>query len=267
MIGRRELPAEYTAFNTEWGAPYGHAAAQQLSIQDRLDADGRAEFGPFAFQVNSLTRTFEYPWAFHAAEIRPGMRVIEVGGGLSGFQFVLARNGCEVFNVDPATSVNWTFVPGNSWSLSQENIDLLNVEFDTDVRLVPARLQDAPLQAGSFDRVFCLSVLEHVDLAEGQGVLKRAEELLAPGGRCVLTIDLFLDLKPFGVLDSNHWGTNIDVRELVAATGLELVHGDRAELFGFPEFDRDALVDRLDEIFIGNYPAVSQALVLEKPVA
>ncbi|MFI9388415.1 class I SAM-dependent methyltransferase [Kutzneria sp. NPDC052558] len=265
MIGRRNLPERYEAFNREWGAPYGHTIAQRLSIQDRLDSPERASFGPFAFQVNSLTRTFEYPWAFDAAELRKGMRVIEVGGGLSGFQFVVAGKGCEVVNVDPATSVNWTFVPGNSWSLSQENIDLLNETFGTDVRLVPQRLQDAPLEPGTFDRIFCLSVLEHLDLAEGQGVLKRAEELLAPGGRCVLTIDLFLDLKPFGVLDANHWGTNVDVRQLISATGMELVHGNRSELFGFPEFDRDGLVDQLDSLFIGNYPAMSQTLVLEKP--
>ena len=45
--------------------------------------------GPFGGQGNNSTREFEYPWCFHTAKLETGMHVLEVGGGLAGFQFVL----------------------------------------------------------------------------------------------------------------------------------------------------------------------------------
>ena len=57
--------------------------------------------GPFAFQDNNTSREFEYPWAFHSVSIHRGIRVVDVGGSLAGFQFVLARTGADVLNIDP----------------------------------------------------------------------------------------------------------------------------------------------------------------------
>jgi small ligand-binding sensory domain FIST len=37
------------------------------------------------------------------------------------------------------------------------------------------------------------------------------------------------------------------------------------ELFGHPEFDADKIQSRLDEFFVGDYPALAQCLVLQKP--
>ena len=89
--------------------------------------------------------------------------------------------------------------------------------------------------------------------------------MLRPGGRAVLTVDLFLDLKPFGVLDRNNWGINHNVAELVKNSGLTMIHGDPRELLGFPEFDYDRVVSLIPELHVGNfYPTVPQTLVLEK---
>lgn len=264
MIGRRDLPPDYLRWNERWGAPFGHPCAQQYGIGYRLRDPDIARFGPFAFQVNASTRQFEYPWAYFTARPAPGMRVLEVGGGLSGLQFVLALEGCDVTNVDPSSSEGWSLMPGMSWSLSLDNIRMLNAAFGTDVHIVEERVQDAPLPDGAFDRVFCMSVLEHVDVEEGKRVLRAVERLLAPGGLCLVTVDLFLDLRPFGVLDRNFWGTNVDVHELVGAVDMELVCGDRRELFGFPEFDEARVVRLLPELLIGHYPALSQAFALRR---
>jgi hypothetical protein len=38
------------------------------------------------------------------------MRVIEIGGGLSGFQFALSKMGCDVVNIDlgmEAAGLDW----------------------------------------------------------------------------------------------------------------------------------------------------------------
>jgi hypothetical protein len=68
------------------------------------------------------------------------------------------------------------------------------------------------------------------------------------------------------VLDRNGYGTNIDIARLLDGLGLELVQGERSELFGFPEFDRDRLVELLPELYMSpSYPLVSQAMILRKP--
>jgi SAM-dependent methyltransferase len=274
MIGRKQLPAEFEAWNEQWGAPFGYAG-------NRLYSEGKGPFsgireawrdpaspnvGPFGFQTNSHTRIYEYPWAYHAAKLTSGMRVLDVGGGISGFQFVVAKAGCQVVNVDPTARADY-----NTWSdpgfieLTLEQHGALNQIFTTDVTLVADKIQDAPLEDGSFDRIFCLSVLEHVEPDEAQEMTAAFGRLLKPGGRAVLTVDLFLDLPPFGVLDRNTWGVNHDVAQLVKSSGLELVEGDPRELLGFPEFDRERVVGLIPELFVSPaYPVMTQTLVLEK---
>jgi 2-polyprenyl-3-methyl-5-hydroxy-6-metoxy-1,4-benzoquinol methylase len=46
------------------------------------------------------SRRFEYPWALLASEVEPGMRVADIGLGLSPLQFYLARCGASVTSVD-----------------------------------------------------------------------------------------------------------------------------------------------------------------------
>ena len=266
MIGRRVLPAKYVEFNESWGAPGGHPVAAPVRRDIRL-AQPRAEYGPFAYQLASGTREFEYPWTFFAADTSPGTRVLDVGGCVGGLQFVFALEGCEVVNADPFDEDGAGWPSGrNREPMTPELHARLNDLFGTDVRLVRSPVQDADLPDGSFDRAVCVSVLEHLGQARAESAAARIGQLLAPDGLFLTTIDLFLDLEPFGVLRRNLYGTNIDVAALVAASGLQLLSGDRRELFGFPEFDRDRLVSEVDDLLIAkHYPVVSQALVLRKP--
>jgi SAM-dependent methyltransferase len=172
-----------------------------------------------------------------------------------------------VVNVDPFEegSVGWPSGSGH-YSLGPDAHDRLNRAFGTDVELVQKRIQDCGLAEGSFDRVVCVSVIEHLDQDDARDLVEHAAALLAPSGLFVTTVDLFLDLKPFGVLARNFFGTNVDVAAAVDRSGLELVVGDRRELFGFSEFDRDRVVEHLDELLVSwRDPVVSQALVLRKP--
>jgi SAM-dependent methyltransferase len=257
-------------WNERWGAPYGHVSARELSIKQRFASDDPGAFGPFAFQVCNHTRVFEYPWAYFAAELKPGMQTLDVGGGLGGLQYALAQEGVDVTNVDPEAKVTertWSGFPSAAVPLTLDNHEQLNKVFGTAVRLVPEKVQESGLEPGTFDRAFCLSVIEHVSQDEARDMVAAVRNLLKPGGLLLLTIDLFLDVKPFGVLDTNVWGTNIDVHALVRESGMEMVEGDPTELHGFPEFDFDKVVARMPEYFMGYFSALSQALVLRKPVA
>jgi len=265
VIGRKPLPARYSAWNEQWGAPFGRPAALHATLRERFEHPDLVAHGPFAYQVNSGTRTFEYPWAYFAAEVAPGMRVLEIGGGTSGLQFVLALEGCEVVNADPGDMDYGWPMPLPSWQSNTTVHRRLNDAFGTDILLVPKRLQEAGLRPGSFDRILCLSVIEHLSPEESAALLAQAAELLRPRGRLIVTIDLFFDLIPFGVLTRNGYGTNVDVGALVRGLGLSLVHGDPRELLGFTEFDRDRIVGLVPELFMSpSYPCVSQTLVLLK---
>jgi hypothetical protein len=268
MIARRRTPAEYQQWNLTWGAPFGFEVPDARVVECRLDDADPARYGMFGFQHNSFTRIFEYPWAFHTAQLSPGLKVMDVGAGVSGFQFVLARSGCEVISIDPMPDGDerWsTALNGHRHWFTAADHRKLNELFGTDVTLVRDAVQDYRPEGRRFDRVFCLSVVEHVSAAEANLMLRRIAELLTPGGTCLLTVDLFLDLEPFGVLRENFWGRNVDLRAALDGVELEMVHGDRRELFGFPEFDPDRIVAMLPELRVSKmYPVMVQSMVLRK---
>jgi Methyltransferase domain len=259
MIAPAKLPPRFAEWNAAEGAPDGRQVRGARWRRLLLGAGSviRAT-GPFGRQRNSSTRSFEYPWAFETIRPEARLEVVEMGGGLSGLQFVLAREGCRVTNVDPGE-------PGaGGRAFGTGDIEQLNRIFGTSVRHVPARIVDAGLPESRFDRVVSLSVLEHLEPGEALASLRAAAACLRVGGLCVLTLDLFLNLRPFTSRESNPWGRNLDVRALVEGSGLKLVAGRRGELLGYPEFDADAVQSHLEDYWMGRYPVLAQCLVLEK---
>jgi hypothetical protein len=118
MLARKELPEAYAQWNASLGAPFGYFSSK-VRLSNRLltrcknimPFGARLHlFGPFSVQPNTTNRIFEYPWAFNVRPIWKGMRVIEIGGGLSGFQFALSKMGCDVVNIDlgmEAAGLDW----------------------------------------------------------------------------------------------------------------------------------------------------------------
>ncbi|MBW3548112.1 MAG: methyltransferase domain-containing protein [Actinobacteria bacterium] len=259
MIGRRELPEHFERWNRRWGAPYGKRPRHVLRRQALRFTFPRA-VGPFGFQPdNSITRRFEYPWAFHAVPLRAGMRAVEIGGSLAGLQFALASAGVKVVNVDPGERATV------GWPVNQASINRLNRAFRTDVELRNCFIEEAGLEAESFDLVYSISTIEHIPVTLLASILGEVNRILKPGGRCVLTVDLFLDLEPFSYETRNITGANIDIQWLVEQSGLDLEQGDPAELYGFPEFDPKGIMGNLFSYQYGTYyPSLAQAFVLVK---
>jgi 2-polyprenyl-3-methyl-5-hydroxy-6-metoxy-1,4-benzoquinol methylase len=262
MLSRRDLPASYQEWNRQHGAPFGRPLRAEWVLRRLLSEDAMLRRrGPFAIQPNNTTRTWEYPWAFHAAAPRAGMDILEIGGGLAGFQFVLAAMGCRVVNVDPGMEAT-----GVGWPCDPASMDRLNRVFGTSVTLRNTVLEQAGLAAESFDLVFSISVLEHLPMHEIAGAVREAFRLLRPGGRLVMTVDLFLNVHPFTRESANRFGTNVDLAWMLAQAPFTLEQGTPAELFGFEPFSAEGVLARLDELFVGNYyPAIAQCLVLRKP--
>lgn len=261
MLARKTLPEQFLRWNRRWGAPFGRNRLPHRLALTVAPARWRPWIvGPFGFQPdNSATRRFEYPWAFHATTLRRGMTAVDLGGGLAGLQFVLDKAGLTVVNVDPSDAAPM------GWPVDAATFRALNRAFGTNVELRRTFLKDAGIEDASVDRVFCISTLEHVPDDAIASILREIRRILRPGGQCVLTVDLFLDLAPFTDRATNASGRNVDLSWVVGASGLTLTTGDRAELNGFPEFDPRRVQASLgDLLYATHVPALTQALVLTR---
>ena len=94
MLALRNFPQHFRSWNLKHGAPHGHERRHRSVIRRFYSERAWTRLrGPFAIQGNNSIRAFEYPWAFHAGAPAPGMRALDIGGGLCGFQFALSRAG------------------------------------------------------------------------------------------------------------------------------------------------------------------------------
>jgi SAM-dependent methyltransferase len=258
MLARRDRLTSYREWNERWGAPAGRP---RLPFPLAKRSIGRRHRGPFAWQSNSTTREFEFPWAYAELEKRSLRReIVEIGGGLAGLQFVLAKEGKSVTNVDPglaAEGVGWDIRPGRHSKLAA---------LFGPAKLIPTTLREAGIADESVDVVLSVSVIEHLTDAEILEVASDIRRILRPGGALVMTADLFLDIAPFTSVEKNRWGRNIDLRAFLARADLELTVGTRSELFGHPEFEPEGVLRALPEFVLSTkYPCLSQCLVAEKP--
>lgn len=261
MIAKKDIPDSYLAWNKKWGAPIGYPPHRLETFMKKIlpSAWAITNKGMFSLQPNNDTRAFEYPWAYFAANIKQGMHVLEIGGGLSGFQFVLSKCGMHVTNIDPG-------MDRLGWPVNTESFDRLNSLFKTDVTLINHGAEKTCLQDNSFDRAFCISVIEHMPPQVAKTTLLNTYNALLPGGLFLLTIDLFLDIFPFTPKIENIFGTNMSVKQLLDDSGFEVIQGNKHELFGYPEFESTRILENLPQYLLGGiYPVLVQTLILRKP--
>ncbi len=185
------------------------------------------------------------------------MSVLEVGGGLAGFQFVLDQSGCKVLNIDPG-------MPSEGWPCNQESMQKLNRRFKTNVELRNTTIENAGLADNHFDRVFCLSVIEHLTDVSALSIMQHVHATLKPGGLFLLTADLCLNAAPFCSRPANEFGMNQNLRKLIDEKLWQMEVGERNCLHGFPEFNPDFILCNLEKFLVGSYPALAQCMVLKK---
>lgn len=116
------------------------------------------------------SRPYEYVWALCFA--REGETVVDAGCGLEHpFKWMLAKNGCKVIAID-----------------NDERV-LQCPEFP-GVEYMWANLGKIPLPSGSVDKVFCISVMEHIPREERGRVYIELSRILKPDGLLILTMDM-----------------------------------------------------------------------------
>jgi len=156
-------------------------------------------------------RSWEYSTVVSVCQITRGEKVLECGGSSSPLVFYLAQMGVRVTTielqrslVENARKVAQTMV----WNIDAQLGDLTQLKFQDE----------------SFDRVLCVSVLEHiVDRLKKKGMAEMAR-VLKPGGILAVTFD-------YG--SSTGWKHHplrslTHIREvLVKPSGLEICGGER----------------------------------------
>lgn len=134
---------------------------------------------------------------FDALRLTPGCRVLEIGVGTGRLALRALKRGCAAFTgMDlsaPTLRIAAKHLTG------YDNVALLKGEF-------PA---DAP--AGPFERIYSSLTFLHIE--DKKAACERLASLLAPGGRCVLS----LDAEEGDVLDMGEWSlrTHPDSPEMI----------------------------------------------------
>lgn len=128
-------------------------------------------------------RLWEYPYAILAAELTPGMKVADIGCGMTAFTIYLKDHAhCDVTGVDPDVFEVGLKYKGHG--VSEEFIKRTGIKF------LKGDMTAVPLENDSQDRVFSISVMEHVPPDIRRGGMQELARILKPGGLAVLTVDM-----------------------------------------------------------------------------
>jgi SAM-dependent methyltransferase len=211
-------------------------------------------------------RLWEYPFAILTGDLEPGMKVADIGCGMTAFTIYLKdRAGCEVVGVDPDVFESGTKYYAHG--VSQEYINR------TGLKIVRGDFDKIPLPTDSQDRVYCISVMEHVPPDVRRRGIQEIARILKPGGRAILTVDvsmLFELNRPLGLI----WDSGLNILEPVDFRWPERRFGmfdskQPADVFGMTLLKDDRKIDieyRANDQPVVSVPAYRVPALIPRPV-
>lgn len=136
------------------------------------------------------SRQVEWPWVLRNGKFRRGNYVLEVGGSYTCLPIVMAkrvRGDGKVIVVD---------LDAEAMEKAGHNTDSILMGMMSDISWVFYGAMDArklTLPDDAYDRVVCVSTLEHIEGKEGRAkAIDEMVRVLKPGGLLLLTFDVFL---------------------------------------------------------------------------
>jgi 2-polyprenyl-3-methyl-5-hydroxy-6-metoxy-1,4-benzoquinol methylase/predicted SAM-dependent methyltransferase len=137
------------------------------------------------FFPDQMSRCIEYPWVVNQLKDKAGLRILEVGAGVSPLPLMLASRGHKVLTVDShgierklEDSKHW-----NEWGFLDYS------KIDSRISSVN-KCYEAGIARGEIDAFVSVSVIEHLPQKVRKKWLLDAHNDLANAGILLLTVDL-----------------------------------------------------------------------------
>lgn len=184
----------------------------------------------------------EYPWAVVYGNFKPGMRVLDAGSGRGILQYYLARKGCRMSACDIDGFRSRKFLKLHRFfhrlrlapapdltSRLRKNARFFGVEVDYHIE----PMQSLTWPDATFDRVYSISVLEHIQPPEEQlRAVQQMARVLKPGGLMLLTLD-YVERPTAGKADVF---LPENVEQVIRWSGLKPVESPIYEVGGWDEY-------------------------------
>jgi len=122
------------------------------------------------------SKVWEYPWAITREALPEGELVLDAGCGVSTLPIYLATKGATVVALD--SHPDWLAMEARAARF--HGAPVVPVQMD---------MRELRFPDGTFDRVYCISVLEHVPAEDQPRTVREMARVLRPGGRLYLTVD------------------------------------------------------------------------------
>ncbi|MFC1477157.1 class I SAM-dependent methyltransferase [candidate division KSB1 bacterium] len=225
---------------------------------------GRSLLEPAVFESY---KHWDNPWAILNAGLEKGMKVLDCGSGRGILQFYLALKGVEVFSIDIADNRSKTIKKISRFLNSvgiRHAIDplavhrKLNKKYGVNVSFRQESADNLSFPDNHFDRIFSISVIEHMTDEVIRGSVMEMERVLKPGGRLLLTFDFHPEED-----DSIIGFTENDIKMKVLNACALSVYGNEPD-FLIPDWE--GYLQKVNRHFHTVNPNTSFGIVLQKGV-
>ncbi|WP_077305230.1 class I SAM-dependent methyltransferase [Terribacillus halophilus] len=136
------------------------------------------------------SRGYEYKWA--ASFVEAGDIVLDAASGISHpFKFHLAATAQAVYacDIDARIMDEQAIIEDISRDFGKEEAARLPAELIQRIYRSEADLTALPYEDALFDKIFCISVIEHLDVSVQKRAWEQFSRTLKPGGLVILTFD------------------------------------------------------------------------------
>ncbi|OCT16913.1 methyltransferase type 11 [Paenibacillus pectinilyticus] len=136
------------------------------------------------------SRPYEYAWC--ASFVEPTDTVLDAACGISHpFKFHLIRHSKRAYacDWDPSVSSFEAIIQDIQSDISEEAAQQIASEFSSNHAFLQASITALPYEENMFDKIFCISVLEHLHPTDAIQSLLEFNRTLRDDGVLILTLD------------------------------------------------------------------------------